>query len=62
MLDLFWFLEQQTSHFFLSRLSSKKKAAMGFSSEDKNFTGISSLANIKISPQFWFQSSLKGDA
>ena len=58
----FGLLEQQTSYFFLWRLSSKKKASMGFSLEDKSFTGLSSLTKTKIPPPFWFQSSLKGDA
>ena len=58
MLDLFGLQEQQTSHFFLWRLRSKKKASMGFSSEDKNFTGITSHTKTKIP----FRSSLKGDA
>ena len=46
----------------LWKLCSKKKAAIGFSSGDENFTGISSLTKTKISPPFWFQSILKGDA
>ena len=39
--------EQHTSHLFLWIFSSKKKAEMGFSSENKNFIGISSLTKKK---------------
>ena len=42
--------EQHTSHLFLWIFSSKKKAEMGFSSENKNFIGISSLTKKKQDP------------